>query len=95
MDRMMRALMVCLLLVSGAACTRSRGGEAGAMDLAAAEPARRGSACPPGTISDGVRCRAQRGIIIDQKKPAPEPRPAPPEPLPPAPLPAPAPLPPN
>lgn len=30
--------------------------------------ARTPPACPPGTLSDGARCRRQRGIVIDQRQ---------------------------
>jgi hypothetical protein len=40
-----------------AVATARRGGEASAAP-----------ACPPGTISDGARCRRQRGIVIDQRQ---------------------------
>lgn len=104
MDRIARALMICLLLASGVGCHGSQEaspGEAHAVEVAAVAPDRRAGACPPGTVFDGTRCRQQRGIIIDQRQPAPEPRPAPPDmpapppPAPPAPLPGPGPLPPS
>lgn len=67
-----RFLLVGMACVGGVGCAAApaprpvtaayRGAEA--RTLPAGPPA---PACPPGTLSDGARCRRQRGIVIDQR----------------------------
>ncbi|MCC6559312.1 MAG: hypothetical protein IT372_40835 [Polyangiaceae bacterium] len=68
-----RAILGVSLLVAAAACSPAEG-----TSPARAPEAPAGAApCPEGSISDGTRCRTQRGIVIDQIAPPPEPPAAP------------------